>query len=60
VTSEIDRANREELPLLGGTADDGWEPGDSKGSKAKTAAHRGPHHEPRAGRSGRDRSSSHD
>lgn len=38
VTSEIDRANREELPLLGGTADDGWEPGDSKGSKAKTAA----------------------
>lgn len=25
VTSEVDRANREELPLLGGTADDGWE-----------------------------------
>jgi hypothetical protein len=38
VTSEIDRANREELPLLGGTVDDGWVAGDSKGSKAKTAA----------------------
>lgn len=38
VTSEVDRANREELPKLGGTVDSGWEPGDSKGSKAKTAA----------------------
>jgi hypothetical protein len=38
VTSEVDRANREELPKLGGPIDDGWEPGESKGSKAKTAA----------------------
>lgn len=37
VRSEVDRANREELPKLGGNAEDTWEPGDSKGSKARTA-----------------------
>lgn len=34
VTSEVDRANREELPRLGGNIDDGWEAGDAKPSKA--------------------------
>jgi hypothetical protein len=34
VTSEVDRANREELPKLGGPVDDGWEPGESKGTKS--------------------------
>ena len=28
VTAEVDRANREELPKLGGDVDDGWAPGD--------------------------------
>lgn len=36
VTSEVDRANREELPRLGGTVDDGWER-DAKASKAAKA-----------------------
>lgn len=36
VTAEVDRANREELPRLGGTIDDGWEPG--KPSKRTTDA----------------------
>jgi hypothetical protein len=27
VTTEVDRANREELPRLGGNIDDEWEPG---------------------------------
>lgn len=30
VRSEVDRANREELPKLGGVTADTWEPGDSK------------------------------
>lgn len=37
VRSEVDRANREELPRLGGDVEDTWTAGDSKGSKAKTA-----------------------
>lgn len=36
VTAEVDRANREELPLLGGDADDNWEPTDAKAAKAKS------------------------
>lgn len=36
VRSEVDRANREELPKLGGAVEDSWEAGDSKGSKAAT------------------------
>lgn len=38
VTAEVDRANREELPRLGGTIDDGWEPGDAKPSAASQKA----------------------
>lgn len=38
VTSEVDRANREELPLLGGTVDDGWEPGNAGTTDAAPAA----------------------
>jgi hypothetical protein len=38
VRAEVDRANREELPRLGGTVDDGWEPGNSKGAKVTEAA----------------------
>jgi hypothetical protein len=33
VRSEVDRANREELPRLGGPIDDGWKAGASKGTK---------------------------
>jgi hypothetical protein len=42
IASEVDRANREELPKLGGPIDDNWEPGESKGSK--TAALEGAPH----------------
>lgn len=38
VTAEVDRANREELPRLGGNIDDGWVPGDAKPSKAAQRA----------------------
>lgn len=31
VRSEVDRANREELPRLGGASDDTWEPTKGKG-----------------------------
>lgn len=33
VRSEVDRANREELPRLGGTTDDGWVAGDKPAAK---------------------------
>lgn len=35
VTEEVDRANREELPLLGGPLEDGWTPGNAKAKAAK-------------------------
>lgn len=38
ITSEVDRANREELPRLGGTVDDGWQPGDATPSEEAQAA----------------------
>ena len=37
VTAEVDRANREELPKLGGNVEDTWEPGDSTGDRSTTA-----------------------
>lgn len=37
VRQEVDRAHREELPLLGGKQADDWKPGNDKGSKARTA-----------------------
>lgn len=42
VTSEVDRANREELPKLGGNVADTWEPGDAKvDTKAAAKAREG-------------------
>lgn len=34
ITAEVDRANREELPKLGGPVDDGWEPGDATATRS--------------------------
>jgi hypothetical protein len=38
VTAEVDRANREELPRLGGNSDIGWQATDAKGKPVKTAS----------------------
>jgi hypothetical protein len=42
VREEVDRANREDLPKLGGNVEDGWKPGDDKGKRTPAAPARAP------------------
>lgn len=35
VRDQVDKANREDLPKLGGNVEDNWKPGDDKGHKPK-------------------------